>query len=32
MLGTIMDRTKLKALAADLANNIKIEADLNALS
>ncbi len=29
---TTMDRSKLQALAAELANDIKTEADLNALS
>lgn len=32
MLGTTMDRTKLQALATELAKDIKTEADLNALS
>jgi transposase-like protein len=32
MLGTQMDRTKLQALANELAKDIKTEADLNALS
>jgi len=32
MLGTKMGRTKLQALATELAKNIKTEADLNALS
>ncbi len=32
MLGTTMDRTKLQALATELAKYIKSEADLNALS
>jgi len=32
MLNTTMDRTKLQALAAELAKDIKTEADLNALS
>ena len=32
MVGTQMDRTKLQALANELAKDIKTEADLNALS
>lgn len=32
MQGTTMDRSKLQALAAELAKDIKTEADLNALS
>ena len=32
MQGTTMDRIKLQALAAELAKDIKTEADLNALS
>ena len=32
MQGTTLDRIKLKALAAELAKDIKTEADLNALS
>ena len=32
MLGTTMERSKLQALAAELAQDIKTEADLNALS
>ncbi len=31
-LGTTMDRTKLQALATELAKDIKTSADLNALS
>ena len=32
MQGTTMERSKLQALAAELAKDIKTEADLNALS